>query len=153
VRTLIGLGLVIAIVAAFAVATVQLPRWRTGEEKVKLVRGVVVPTRAQRAAGPLSLVVELWQGRPRRVRPDETPVDDFGPEPEQGNVFELSAGPDDGPTFFLRAIAELATFERFCARVPLPPVHVVELDGEEVWVDERNGRPLPKVVLAPQRPC
>jgi hypothetical protein len=148
VRTLIGLGLVLAILVGFAVGTILLPRWRTGEEKIPVVRGVVVPTRAQRATGPVQLYVALFAGKPRRVRLEDTPIDD-GPEQDAGGRFRLAAGPDDGPTFFVHGLVELTTFERFCAEVPLPRVRV----GDERWVDARTGGPVPSLRITPTRPC
>jgi len=149
VRTLLGLTLVVGMVTGFALFSIFLPRWRTGHEKIPLVRGVVVPTAAQRRTGPLAIGLELYQGRPRRVQASDTPIDDDGPEPEERGRFELAAGPEDGATFFVRASVELPTFDVFCADIALPRVRVV--DG--TWVGVGSGSPLAPLRITPTSKC
>jgi hypothetical protein len=98
------------------------------------------------------MYVALFPGEARRVRAEDTPVDD-GPDPEARGRFELAAGPDDGPAFFVHAFVELSTFDRFCAEASLPPVRVVERRGDEAWVDARTGGPVPQLRITPTRPC
>ncbi|MBD0330677.1 MAG: hypothetical protein ICV64_11315 [Thermoleophilia bacterium] len=155
-RTLLAVGVVAAIVAGFSLFTILLPRWRTGEEKTPLVRGVVVAAPGQRATGPVVFHVSLFSGRPQRVPPGDALVDDDAPAPEFGRGqgrrsyrFQLAAGPADGPTFFVRAAIELTTFEEFCADAVLPPVRLVD----DEWVATRTGRPLRPLRLEPTRPC
>ena len=155
-RTVLALAIVVAIVTAFTVFNILLPRWRTGEEKTPLVTGTVVASPEQLATGPVTFYVELFQGPSRRVPSPEAQIDDdappptFGPgEPPTSYRFSLAAGPADGPRFFVRASVELTTFERFCADVELPPLRVV--DGD--WVVARTGRPPAPLRLAPTTSC
>ena len=153
-RTLLGLLLITAIVGGFAFLTVGLPRWRTGEERVPLVRGVVVPTEAQLAEGPLAYVVELWPGRPG-AREGVAPLDDDAPSPSDVTeslpsfAFELSAGEGEGGRLVVLGVVETAAFERFCGEAALPSVRLV--DGE--WVARGTGRPPPRVRIEPTEPC
>jgi hypothetical protein len=157
VRSLLGVVVVVAIVAAFAFFTVYLPRFRTGEEKLIVARGLVLTTPAQRASGPVTIYVSLFRGRPRRVDPAETPVDDASPDPTRSLTgsgptsfrFEFEAAPEDGPAFFVRALVETPAFDQFCEDARLPPARVVD----ERWVDARTGRRLPPLRLSPTEPC
>ncbi len=153
VWSLVKLGIVLAIIAAFAVGTVVIPRIDTGQGKTLVVHGVVVPTAKERSTGYVRAVISLFQGRLRRVTDDDTPVDIVEPDPMARIPFSLEAGEDDGPRFFVHAFAEVATYERFCADVPLPRLRVVERDGERSWVVARTGRPLGTLRVTPKRPC
>lgn len=154
-RTILAFAIVASIVAAFSIFNVYLPRWRTGEEKTPLVTGTVVATREQRAAGPPAFLVELFQGRPKRVPASDALIDDDAPPPTFSGPapasfrFSLSAGAGDGPRFFVRGSVELPTFERFCADAALPPMRAVD----DQWVVAETGRPPTPLRLVPTIPC
>ncbi len=152
-RTLLGVGIVVLLVAAFGFFTAWVARLREGPEKVTVVRGVVEPTRRQLAPGEVRIGVYLHPGAPRRLTDADTPIDDDTPTAEGRRRFRLGAGPADGPKFFVHAVVELATFDEFCADAALPRLRFVESDGGERWLDARTGRPLPPLRLRATRPC
>ena len=150
-RSLLKVGLVVAIVAAFGVGTALLPGVDDEQGRTPLVAGVVVATPAQRARGPVLFTTSLLEGRPRRVRDDDTFVDVV--EGEQGR-FELAAGDEDGSRFFVHALVRpTQTEQQFCADMGLPRVRLADVDGDDTWVVARTGRPLAPLRLTATKAC
>ena len=144
------LGLIILIIIAFVVATKAVADRSFTSDKGALATGTIVPTPQQNAQAPLRIRIALFQGRAHLPRPDEVAIDEIELNTEdKTRDFELDAGEDDGSEFFVFAMVEPSTFQRYCTTEQLPAMRY----GDDGWVVMSTGERSEPVRMTPTIKC
>jgi hypothetical protein len=144
------LGLIVLIIIAFVIATKEIADRSFTSDKGALATGTVVPTRQQNAQAPLRIRIALFSGRAHLPQPDEVAIDEIELNTEdKTRDFELEAGKGDGSKFFVFAMVEPATFQRYCTTTQMPAMRYAE-DG---WVVASTGKPSEALRMTPTIKC
>ena len=145
-HVLAPMGCALAVLTAFAVAGCG----KGGDRRPTVVEGHLIVEAPPQANGVASKgYVGLHVGHvtvPHLAKK----VDDMYLLKDDGH-FVLRADARDGAVrFFVFAEIETAFYEKFCVYKQLPLVRVSEVEGKQVWLDARTGRPLPALTLRPR---
>jgi hypothetical protein len=144
------LGLIVLIIIAFVVATKAIADRSFTSDKGTIATGTVVPTAQQNAQAPLRIRIALFQGKAHLPQPDEVAIDEIELNTEdKTRDFELDAGKGDGSKFFVFAMVEPATFQRYCTTAQMPPMRY----GEDGWVVASTGERSEAVRMTPTIKC
>jgi hypothetical protein len=144
------LGLIILIIIAFVIATKAIADRSFTSDKGTLATGRIVPTPQQNAQAPLRIRIALFPGRAHLPRPDEVAIDEIELNTEdKTRDFELDAGKGDGEEFFVFAMVEPSTFQRYCKTTQLPAMRY----GDDGWVVASTGKRSEAVRMTPTIRC
>ena len=144
------LGLIVLIIIAFVIATKAIADRSFTSDKGTLATGTIVPTAQQNAQAPLRIRIALFQGRAHIPRMDEVAIDEIELNTEdKTRDFELDAGKGDGSEFFVFAMVEPATFQRYCTTEQLPAMRY----GNDGWVVTSTGKRSDALRMTPTIKC
>jgi hypothetical protein len=144
------LGLIVLIIVAFVIGTKTIADRSFTSDKGALASGTVVPTRQQNAQAPLRIRIALFPGRAHLPRPDEVAIDEIELNTEdKTRDFELEAGKGDGSEFFVFAMVEPSTFQRYCTTTQMPPMRY----GDDGWVVMSTGKRSEALRMTPTIKC
>ena len=144
------LGLIVLIIIAFVVATKAIADRSFTSDKGTIATGTVVPTAQQNAQAPLRIRIALFQGKAHLPQPDEVAIDEIELNTEdKTRDFELDAGKGDGSKFFVFAMVEPATFQRYCTTWQMPAMRY----GVDGWIVASTGKRSEAVRMTPTIKC